>query len=184
MKGKEQWYQLSAFIAGGIGIGFALTVLINLLQASVATLLPLQLSAMPPDASDHRVFTSKAALMLKFVKPSQVDDFEATIVKLNEALRKSPSAERRQQAAGLKVFKASETASNGDVIYVFDIDPVVEGADYTISNLLAEELPTERGPLYQAYARSSASHQNVLNLNPVPTFEERPGNCSAGSEKR
>src|SRR5437899_12303785 len=62
---------------------------------------PAQQAQTPPAA---RVFASDAGLVLNFIKPDKTADFEAVMVKLKEALQKSPKPERKQQAARRKIF--------------------------------------------------------------------------------
>jgi hypothetical protein len=47
------------------------------------------------------------------------------------------------------------------------IDPSVKGADYTVSNILAEGFPAEVQALYKQYADAYASGQNFVNLSLV-----------------
>ena len=61
---------------------------------------------------------SDAGIMLKFIKPDRTADFEATVDKLQEALARSSNPERRRQALSWRVFRAAETATNGDAVYV------------------------------------------------------------------
>ena len=49
-------------------------------------------------------------MVLNFIKPDKTADFEAVIAKLKEALAKSEKPERKQQAAGWKVFKSPDPA--------------------------------------------------------------------------
>jgi pyruvate/2-oxoglutarate dehydrogenase complex dihydrolipoamide acyltransferase (E2) component len=125
---------------------------------------PAQQAQTPPAA---RVFASDAGLVLNFIKPDKTADFEAVMVKLKEALQKSPKPERKQQAASWKVFKSPEPAQNGNVLYVFVIDPSVKNADYTVSTILAEVFPQEVQTLYKQYAEAYASGQNFVNLTLV-----------------
>ena len=118
-------------------------------------------------APTTRVFASDAGLVLNFIKPEKTADFEAVMTKLKEALQKSPKPERKQQAASWKVFKSPEPAQNGNVLYVFVIDPAVKGADYTVSTILAEVFPQEVQTLYKQYAEAYASGQNFVNLTLV-----------------
>ena len=54
------------------------------------------------------------------------------------------------------------------MLYVFLIDPSVKGADYTVSNILAEAFPpAEVADLYKQYAGAYASGQNFVNLTLV-----------------
>jgi hypothetical protein len=118
-------------------------------------------------APNQRLFTSDAGMILNFIKPDKTADFEGVIAKLKEALAKSPKPERKQQAASWKVFKSPDPAAGGNVLYVFIIDPSVKGADYTVSNILAEAFPTEVQALYKQYAEAYASGQNFVNLTLV-----------------
>ena len=53
------------------------------------------------------------------------------------------------------------------MLYVFTIDPAVKGADYTVSNILAEAFPQEVQALYKDYADAYASGQNFVNMTLV-----------------
>jgi len=131
-----------------------------------------QASEQAAAASTARVFGSDAGMVLNFVKPDKTADFEAIVGRLREALQKSDRPERKQQAASWKVFRAVEPGANGSVLYVFDIDPAVKGADYTISTILAEAFPTEVQALYKQYADAYASGQNFVNLKLVAALGE------------
>jgi hypothetical protein len=118
-------------------------------------------------APTARVFASDAGMVLNFIKPDKTADFEAVMAKLKEALQKSDKPERKQQAASWKIFKSPEPAQNGNVLYVFVIDPAVKNADYTVSTILAEAFPQEVQTLYKQYADAYASGQNFVNLSLV-----------------
>jgi hypothetical protein len=125
---------------------------------------PAQQAQTPPAA---RVFASDAGMVLNFIKPDKTADFEAVMAKLKQALQKSEKPERKQQAASWKIFKSPEPAQNGNVLYVFIIDPAVKNADYTVSTALAEAFPQEVQTLYKQYADAYASGQNFVNLTLV-----------------
>ena len=114
-----------------------------------------------------RVFASDAGMVLNFIKADKTGDFEAVVAKLKEALQKSDKPERKQQAAGWKVFKSADPAQNNQVLYVFFIDPPTKGADYTVSTILNEGFPAEVQTLYKQYAEAYATGQNFLNLSLV-----------------
>jgi hypothetical protein len=150
---------------------FALGLVVGVLSASTvyaqaapaAQAPPAQQAAAPPT---KRVFASDAGMVLNFIKPDKTADFEATMVKLKEALMKSEKPERKTQAASWKVFKSPDPAGGGNVLYVFVIDPSVKDADYTVSNILAEAFPpAELNTIYKQYADSYAQGQNIINLN-------------------
>jgi hypothetical protein len=119
-------------------------------------------------APTTRVFAGDGGMVLNFIKPDKTADFEAVMAKLKEALAKSEKPERKEQARTWKIFKSPDPAAGGNVLYVFIVDPAVKGADYTVSNILAEAFPpAEVNELYKQYAGAYASGQNFVNLSLV-----------------
>lgn len=151
----------------------ALAVVVGVMSAAVAYAeppAPAQAQSPAPQAQaapTTRVFGSDAGMVLNFVKTDKTADFEAVIAKLKEALAKSDKPERKEQAAGWKVFKAVEPGPPGSALYVFIVDPPVKGADYTVSAILAEAFPQEVQALYKQYAESYSQGQNFVNLTLV-----------------
>ena len=144
-----------------IAVGLVVGVLAaGSVQAQQATP-PAQQAAAAPAA---RVFALDGGMVLNFIKADKTADFEAVMAKLKEALNKSAKPERKQQAAGWKIFKAAEPGAGGSVLYVFVIDPSVKGADYTVSTILAEAFPADVQAIFKSYSESYASGQNFLNL--------------------
>jgi hypothetical protein len=104
-------------------------------------------------------------MILNFIKPDKTADFELVITKLKEALAKSEKPERKQQAAGWKVFKSPDPAG-ANVLYVFIIDPALKGADYQVSNIIAEGFTgPEATDILTKYAGAYAQGMNIVNLN-------------------
>jgi hypothetical protein len=115
--------------------------------------------------SNQRLFPNDGGMVLNFIKPDKATDFEMVIGKLKEALMKSEKPERKQQAAGWKVFKSPDPAG-ANVLYVFIIDPAVKAADYQISNLIAEAFTgAEANDILKKYAEAYAQGMNIVNLN-------------------
>jgi hypothetical protein len=151
---------------GGRPGWIALGLVVGLLSAGAARAQEPQQQAQQAQQA-KRVFASDAGMVLNFIKPDKVADFEAVIAKLKQALQSSDKPERKQQAQGWKVFKAAEPGPNGTVLYVFWIDPAVKGADYTVSTILAEAYPQEVQTLFKQYADAYAQGQNFVNLTLV-----------------
>jgi hypothetical protein len=129
---------------------------------------PAQPPAAAAAAPTTRTFASDGGMVLNFIKPDKTADFEAVIAKLKEALKKSEKPERKQQAASWKVFKSPDPAAGGNVLYIFLIDPSVKGADYQISNIIAEAFPgAEANEILTKYAAAYATGMNIVNLNVV-----------------
>ena len=115
--------------------------------------------------SQPRLFPNDAGMILIFIKPDKTADFEMVMGKLKEALMKSEKPERKQQAAGWKVFKSPDPAG-ANALYVFVIDPALKGADYQVSNIIAEAFPpAEANDILKKYADAFAQGMNIVNLN-------------------
>jgi hypothetical protein len=120
-------------------------------------------------APQQRNFNGDGGLVLIYVKPDQTAAFETAMGRVKEALIKSEKPERKQQAAGWKLFKAGSGPAGQ--VYVFVIDPSVKGADYSIGALLGEAMPQEAKAIYDAYFNSLASQpQVVIPLDLVSHF--------------
>ena len=119
--------------------------------------------AVPAPAT--RVFASGTGVVLNFIKPDKTADFEAVIAKLKEALQNSENAQRKEQAASWKVYKSSDAGPGGSVLYVYIVDPVLKGADYAVTTILAEAFSgDEQTALFKQYVDSYATGQNFVNL--------------------
>jgi hypothetical protein len=111
------------------------------------------------------VFASPTGLVLNFIKADKTADFEAVVAKLKDALQNSSNAQRKQQAASWKVYKSPDPGVGGAVLYVYIVDPVVKGADYTVATILAEAFSKdELAALYKQYTEAYATGQNFVNL--------------------
>ena len=103
-------------------------------------------------------------MILNTIKPDRTADFELVIDRVKAALHQSTDANRKQQAAGWRVYKALEPGANNSVLYVFWLNPVVKGADYTVSKILYEVFPQEAQELYQKFSGAYSGGQTLVNL--------------------
>jgi hypothetical protein len=97
-------------------------------------------------------FPGDGGVILNFVKADKTADFEMVLVRVKEALAKSEKPERKAQAAGWKVFKAAEAGPGGAVIYVYIMDPVAKGAEYSVGTILVDAFGAEGNVLYKTYS--------------------------------
>jgi len=114
---------------------------------------------------------SDAAIITMLIKPDKVADFELVLSKLKEALNKSEKPERKEQAAGWKVFKSSQMAQ-GSAVYIMRIDPVIKGQEYDISRLIAEVFPVEVQELFVKYKEAFAGRA-ITELTPFMTMQQQ-----------
>jgi hypothetical protein len=157
-------------------------VLATLLMLAAAIALPLATTQAPapqasattaatPPAPAKPVFelTSDAALITLFIKPDKTADFEFVLTKLRDALQKSDRPERKQQAAGWRVFKSSQQVQ-GNAVYIMRIDPVVKGQEYDITRLIAEVFPVEVQEIFPKY-RDAFAGRGITELVPVISMQ-------------
>ena len=138
-----------------VGVAVAVLSATTVFAQAAPAAAPAQPAAAPPNPF---IFNSDGGVILNFVKADKTADFEMVMGKLKEALAKSEKPERKAQAAGWKYFKATEPGPNGAVIYVFVMDPVAKGAEYSVGNILVEVLgATEGQDLYKTYSDSYAN---------------------------
>ncbi len=147
-------------------IALGLTVTVGLLSASSAFAQDPAAQATP--VPNQRLFPNDAGMVLNFIKKDKEADFELVMAKLKEALMKSEKPERKQQAAGWKVFKSPDPAG-ANTLYVFVIDPALKGADYQVSNIITEGFgnTAETNDILKKYAEAYAQGMNILNLNVI-----------------
>jgi hypothetical protein len=111
------------------------------------------------------MFSSPAGMLTFYIKADKAADFEKVMGKLHEALANSDKPERKQQAAGWKLYKAVDPGPNGTVLYINFLAPTLKGADYAPSKIIAEMFPTEAQALFLLYKDAFAGLARAeLNL--------------------
>jgi hypothetical protein len=164
-----------------IGAGLALMLTLPAAGAWAQPQEPAQQTTQPAQQQEQQkpkglVFGADAGIVFNTIKPDKTADFEMVMGKLKEALQKSTNPQRKQQAAGWKVFKSVEPGPGGNVLYMFIIDPAVSGADYTVSTILNEAFPDQIQDLYKTYAACYVQGgQSVVNLKLVDAMGAAAG---------
>jgi hypothetical protein len=123
-----------------------------------------------PADTDKPVLTlaGDAALVTVLIKPDKTADFEFVLNKLKEALQKSEKPERRQQAAGWRVYKSQPF--QGNAVYIMRIEPVVKGQEYDISRLIAEVFPVEVQEVFPKY-RDAFAGRVIADITPFMSMQ-------------
>jgi hypothetical protein len=122
------------------------------------------------EAQAGRTFSGGSGLMLNYVDAARASAFEGVVEKLAEGLQNSDNPERNRQAEGWKVYRAQEPGPNGTVLYVWVVDTVVPGADYSEAQLLFEAFPDEVQGLYETYTGALTGGQSMINLDILVDF--------------
>ena len=106
-----------------------------------------------------------ATVVIVLIKPDKTADFETVLAKYKEALGKSDKPARKEQLAGLKIYK-SPTAMGGNTAYIFSADPVVKGEEYDITRVINEVFPSEVTDIFNKYKEAYAGRQ-IIVLNKI-----------------
>jgi hypothetical protein len=125
-------------------------------------------AATPAAAPQPRTFTAPVGLLFNTVRADRVDDFEKAMGYLQAALASSTNERVRAQASGWRIFRTTEAAPGGTVLYIFLLDPTVTGADYSLGRILADAY-TDQAKLQEIWKlySSSVTGASLLNLTPV-----------------
>jgi len=107
-----------------------------------------------------------SAVIILLIKPEKAAEFETVIAKYKDAFAKSEKPARKEQLAGMKVFK-SPTAMGGSTAYIFNVDPIVKGEEYDITRVIYEVFPSEATPMFNIYKEAFAGRQ-IIPLNKLP----------------
>ena len=123
-------------------------------------------SAQEPPAKPVLTLEGDATVIIVLIKPDKAADFEAVVAKYKEAMTKSDNAARKEQLAGLKIFK-SPTAMAGNTAYIFLADPVVKDQEYDITRVIHEVFPSEATDMFNKYKDAFAGRQ-IIPLAKLP----------------
>ena len=88
---------------------------------------------------------------------------------MQTALARSKNPTTQAQAKGWRFYKAAEPGPGGSVMFVFVIDPVVPGEDYSLGKVLVEAFPdpVKLQEVWALYTGSVTGGGSLLNLSPV-----------------
>lgn len=132
----------------------------------------------PTDAAEAEplagTFEAPAGLILSYIKSDGSGDFERVMTSLGAALAGSDDEALRELLAGWRLYRAREPGPEGEVLYVWLIDPAVAGADYAVPELLGAALPDESQALFDAFSEAFGSGQALINLEPVDIVPASP----------
>ena len=125
--------------------------------------------AAPTAAVLARSFTAPVGLVFNTVRPERVAEFERLLAEVQTALASSKNPTTQAQAKGWRFYKAAEPGPGGSVMFVFVIDPVVSGEDYSLGKVLVEAFPdpVKLQELWALYTGSVTGGGSLLNLSPV-----------------
>jgi hypothetical protein len=117
-------------------------------------------------------FTTPAGVLLVQIKPDQTAAFEELVTKLKAGIAKSTDDTLKKQAAGLKVFKATEPFNN-NTLYLVMFDPAVPASEYELFAMLSKTMtPDElRAPeataMWKRFSDAFGAGLGKLSLTPV-----------------
>ena len=95
----------------------------------------------------------EAVFIIYAANPGKDADYEQVIAKLKDALAKSTDPQAKAQAAGWTITKLTKSLTpDGGGTYLHIINPVIQGADYSIVNIVyAQSTDDEKRAFYDLY---------------------------------
>lgn len=126
----------------------------------------------PPAEPPKVPFTTPAGALLVQIKPDQTAVFEEMVGKLRAGLDKTTDATLKEQASGLRVFKATEPFGE-NALYLVMIQPAVPSSEYELFAMLQKTMTPEelRAPetaeMWKRYAAAFAAGLSKLSLTPL-----------------
>jgi hypothetical protein len=130
----------------------------------------------PPATAPARAFTATAGLLIHQVAPTRVADFTRLIAYVRDALAKSTNPTFRAQAKGWKFYQDTAPGPNGDVMFVFQLDPAVRCVDYALGPILSEAYPdpAQLTEIWNLYRNSVRNGGTIMNLVEVALEAPKP----------
>ena len=106
--------------------------------------------------------------VLTFVTPDKTADFERVIDRFHAVLEESDDPIRRQQSANWRIFRSPDPGPGGAALYVSFMEPVLRGANYSMADIMAEELPEDEAEELVSLLEGALSQsQSVLSLESI-----------------
>ena len=123
-----------------------------------------------------RTFSGSVGLAFNTVRPDRVTEFETLLGEVQQALARSTNPSTQAQAKGWRFYKAAEPGPNGSVMYVFVVDPVAPGEDYSLGKILVEAFPdaAKLQEIWKLYTGSVTGGGSLVNLSPVSATAPAP----------
>ena len=104
---------------------------------------PQQQAPAQPAQPDQFTFDANSMMLYFTIVETAATDFEVFMGKAKEAFAKSAKPERQQQAASWKALIKVDEPQNGNLTYIWMLDPVVKGVSYDLGKVMSESLPPE-----------------------------------------
>lgn len=146
--------------------------------ASEARQQPGQQQPAQQQAPTERKFTTTVGMFFNVIKADKAQAFETFIKRLAEAMAKTDKENRKKQATGWRVFKSTQPDAQGNVVYLFFIDPTVD-ADYSIVKIMIDVFPREEVQGIYDTIKDAWVTQSMVNLELIASLGAAPGGMEA-----
>ena len=117
--------------------------------------------AAPAPVQGPYQFVTDLGVFIVVVKADKAASFDAAMSKLKQVFATTSDKDRKAQAAGWRVLKSSEEATDGAVTYLWLIDPVSKTSTYDPIAILREISPVDVQPVYDQLQASIGSITRV-----------------------
>jgi hypothetical protein len=156
-----------AWVAVGLAVVVSAVSVVGAYGPAVASVASLPVVQ---DQPDPMTFNADRLFVYFQVAPEVSRDFELVMNKIKTALAGSDDPERRRQASGWDVVKLDAPQADGNIMYIFILDPVAKGVSYDPFKILGDALPAgEVRELYDTVGPgvkgiSTAPFSNLISM--------------------
>ena len=117
--------------------------------------------AAPAPVQGPYEFATDLGAFVVVVKSDKAASFDAAMTRLKQVFLTTNDKDRKAQAAGWRVLKSSEEATDGAITYIWLIDPVAKAASYDPIAILKQISPADVQPIYDQLQASIVSITRV-----------------------
>jgi hypothetical protein len=101
--------------------------------------------------------TTDLGAFLIVVKSDKAASFDGAMSRLKQVIAASSNKDRKAQAAGWRVLKSSEDATDGAITYLWLIEPSSKTTSYNPIDIVKELAPADVQPIYDQLEASIVS---------------------------
>lgn len=116
--------------------------------------------AAPAVQGPYELATDLGAFII-VVKADKASSFDGAMARLKQVFAASSDKDRKAQAAGWRVLKSTEEATDGAITYLWLIDPVSKATSYNPIEILRQISPADVQPVYDQLQASIVSITRV-----------------------
>ena len=135
----------------------SLPLILVLLQTPQVPPKPAVTTPAPARPQEPYELNTDLGAFLIVVKSDKAGSFDGAMARLKQVIAASSNKDRKAQAAGWRVLKSSEEATDGAITYLWLIEPASKTTSYNPIDIVKELAPADVQPIYDQLQASIVS---------------------------